>query len=95
MDEHVLAAIVPVDKAEALHLVVELLSARNHRGSHSGLSQMHVSEGTPKRGRNPVHRCNGKKVRTCAWKNQKRNDPIVRPKSDNCYMSLFYANCKC
>ena len=29
---------------------------------------MHVSEGAQKRGLNSVRRCNGKKVRTCAWK---------------------------
>jgi hypothetical protein len=51
--------------------------------------QMHVSEGTQKRGLNSVRRCNGKKVRTCAWKDQKRNDPIVRPKSDNNYISVI------
>ncbi len=51
---------------------------------------MHVSEGTQKRGLNPVSRCNGKKVRTCAWKDQKRNDPIVRPKSDKNNIVLFW-----
>ncbi len=89
MDEHVLAAVGRLDEAEALHVVVEFYSARNHRGNLSRWMQMHVSEGTQKRGLNSVRRCNGKKVRTCAWKDQKRNDPIVRPKSDNNYISVI------
>jgi hypothetical protein len=56
--------------------------------------QMHVSEGAQKRGLNSVRRCNGKKVRTCAWKDQKRNDPIVRPKSDKHHIDSCLMNSK-
>jgi hypothetical protein len=68
MNEHVLAAVIRLNEAEALHVVVEFHGAHNHWVNLSRLLQMHVSEGTQKRGLNSVRRCNGKKVRTCAWK---------------------------
>ena len=95
MNEHVLAAVVRLDEAEALHIVVEFYSAHNHWGSLSRLLEMHVSKGARKRGLNPVRRCNGKKVRTCAWQYRKRNDPIVRPKSDRSSIDLFLGINKC
>src|SRR5690349_3346031 len=46
VDEHVLAAIVRLDEAEALHVVVKFHSAHDHGNNLSRLMWMHVSEGT-------------------------------------------------
>ena len=80
MDEHVLTAVVRLDEAEALHVVVELDNAHGHGGSLSQLMQMHASEIARKRDLSSVCRCNWKEspIARLAMPKEKQPDCLAK-----------------